>query len=52
MLPFALLFLSLITGGDIMTDIIGIISGHLYYYLKDIVPIYQNMDILKSPQFL
>lgn len=51
-LPFAFLFLSVLTGGDIISDIIGIIAGHIYYFLKDIVPIQYNYDILKTPAFL
>jgi Derlin-2/3 len=52
MLPFALLFFSLITGGDIISDIVGIAAGHLYYYLKDLAPLQQRLDTLKTPQFL
>ncbi len=52
MLPFALLFFSLVTGGDIMNDIIGIISGHIYYYFKDLAPTYNHIDVLITPEFL
>lgn len=51
-LPYAFLALSVLTGGDIISDIIGIIAGHLYYFLKDILPIQYNYDILKTPSFL
>ncbi len=52
MLPFALLGLSVVTGGDIIGDIIGIVSGHVFYYLKDIAPLVHRLDILKTPHFL
>jgi hypothetical protein len=52
MVPFALLILSVVTGGDILSDIIGIASGHLYFYLKDMAPLHHGMDLLKTPQFL
>lgn len=51
-LPFAFLALSVLTGGDILSDIIGILSGHIFYFLKDIVPIQYQYDILKTPNLL
>ena len=50
--PWVLLFFSLITGGDIVSDLIGIAAGHLFYYLKDLAPINHNLDLLKTPGFL
>jgi hypothetical protein len=46
------LLLSIVTGGDLLSDIIGIGAGHLYFYLKDMAPLHHGMDILKTPQFL
>jgi len=51
-LPFAFLALSVVTGGDILSDIIGIVAGHIFYFLKDIVPIQYQYDFLKTPGFL
>lgn len=51
-MPFALLLFSMITGGNIIGDLIGIAAGHVYYFLKDICPIVYGYDILKTPQFL
>ena len=51
-LPFVLLGFSVVTGGDIVGDIVGIAAGHLYYYIKDLAPINHQLDILKTPQFL
>lgn len=51
-LPFAFLGLSVITGGDLLGDIVGIIAGHTYYYLKDLVPINFRKDYLITPGFV
>jgi len=51
-LPFAFLALSVLTGGDILSDIIGIVSGHIFYFIKDIVPIQYQYDIFKTPSFM
>eukprot|EP00887_Chlorella_sp_A99_P000263 scaffold13.g263.t1 len=36
-LPFALVFMDLVVGGDLMTHIGGILIGHTYYFLTDAV---------------
>lgn len=51
-MPFAFLCFSVITGGDLLGDIVGIISGHVYYYLKDIVPLTFGKDFLITPNFV
>lgn len=51
-LPFGFLVFSVLTGGDLVGDIIGIIGGHIYYYLKDVVPITFRRDFLKTPKFM
>ena len=35
-----------------MADLIGIAAGHLYYFLKDLLPITHSTDILKTPKFM
>mmetsp|Transcript_40658 Transcript_40658/g.96552 ORF Transcript_40658/g.96552 Transcript_40658/m.96552 type:complete len:264 (-) Transcript_40658:623-1414(-) len=37
-LPWVLLVFSMILGASPVVDLVGIIVGHLYYYLEDIVP--------------
>jgi len=44
--------LSVLTGGDLLGDIVGIIAGHIYYYLKDIVPVTFKKDYLITPNFV
>ena len=51
-LPFGFLALSIITGGDLLGDIMGIAAGHCYYYLKDVVPINFRKDVLITPRFV
>lgn len=50
-LPFALLFITLLMGGDIWKDILGIAAGHVYHFLKDVVPAEYGSNPLKTPQF-
>ena len=49
-LPFALLFITLLMGGDIWKDILGIAGGHLYHFFKDVMPLEYKIDILKTPR--
>jgi hypothetical protein len=46
------LALSVLTGGDIVGDIIGIIGGHIFYFVKDIAPLQYRYDIFKTPSYL
>jgi len=50
--PFALTFINLMAGGNILSDFVGIGVGHLYYFLKDYVPVAFGIDILKTPEFM
>jgi|LauGreDrversion4_2_1035121.scaffolds.fasta_scaffold922587_1 hypothetical protein len=43
---------SMITGGDIVSDLVGIAAGHIYFFFKDLAPLNFGWDILKTPQFL
>lgn len=51
-LPFAFLALSVLMGGDLIGDLIGLAAGHCYYYLKDVVPINFRKEVLITPRFL
>jgi len=44
--------MNLTMGGDIISDLVGIATGHAYYILKDIVTIKYDIDILLTPMFL
>jgi hypothetical protein len=42
----------MVTGGNIVSDLVGIAAGHIYFYFKDLAPLNHGWDILKTPQFL
>jgi hypothetical protein len=42
----------MITGGDLLGDIMGIAAGHIYYYLCDIVPVTFRKNFLFTPGFV
>eukprot|EP00931_Biecheleriopsis_adriatica_P060818 TRINITY_DN36538_c0_g1_i1.p1 TRINITY_DN36538_c0_g1~~TRINITY_DN36538_c0_g1_i1.p1 ORF type:complete len:246 (-),score=46.59 TRINITY_DN36538_c0_g1_i1:74-811(-) len=50
--PFALLFFQLLIGGNIWMDLLGLASGHIFYFLKDVVPDAYGYAPIKTPSFL
>ncbi|CAK0850308.1 unnamed protein product [Prorocentrum cordatum] len=36
--PFFMLLFQVLMGGSIWTDLLGLASGHTYYFLKEVVP--------------
>ncbi|XP_030935657.1 derlin-1-like [Quercus lobata] len=48
-LPWAMLALSLILGNSLKTDILGMVAGHLYYFLTVLHPLAGGKFILKTP---
>lgn len=51
-LPFAYAAITLFTGGSYMPLVHGIIMGHFYYFLVDVVPHVYQKEFLFTPQFL
>lgn len=51
-LPFAYLAMTVFMGNPYMDMIHGIIVGHIYYFLVDVVPMVYGKDIMRTPQFL
>lgn len=52
-LPWVFLAFAFLLGNNTLNDIIGIIVGHLYYFLEDVFPEQQNgFRVLKTPQFM
>lgn len=49
-LPWILLAFNMILGGGGIFEIIGIVSGHLYYFLKFIYPEENGISIIETPQ--
>lgn len=50
--PFAFMGISLISGGNWVSDLLGIIVGHLYYTLKWLLPSQGRQSFLETPQFV
>ncbi|XP_009605271.2 derlin-1 isoform X1 [Nicotiana tabacum] len=48
-LPWAMLGLDVIFGSPIMPDLLGIIAGHLYYFLTVLHPLATGKNFLKTP---
>ena len=51
-LPFVLLLFTFIMGNSPVLDIFGILVGHLYHFLMDIVPRVYNKNLIACPQVL
>merc|ERR1711964_825805 len=51
-LPFVLMAVGLLMGGAPMFDILGILVGHVYHFMADIVPEVYDFELLKCPSFL
>lgn len=51
-LPWAMLALDVIFGSGIMPDLLGIIAGHLYYFLTVLHPLAGGKNILKTPAWV
>eukprot|EP00397_Hematodinium_sp_SG-2012_P036212 GEMP01039065.1.p1 GENE.GEMP01039065.1~~GEMP01039065.1.p1 ORF type:complete len:240 (-),score=34.64 GEMP01039065.1:1131-1850(-) len=50
--PFVLMFVQVLMGNSLWADLIGLASGHLYYFLKEIVPAEYGYTILTTPAIL
>eukprot|EP00382_Lankesteria_abbotti_P002498 CAMPEP_0113849788 /NCGR_PEP_ID=MMETSP0372-20130328/3387_1 /TAXON_ID=340204 /ORGANISM="Lankesteria abbotti" /LENGTH=281 /DNA_ID=CAMNT_0000819741 /DNA_START=136 /DNA_END=981 /DNA_ORIENTATION=+ /assembly_acc=CAM_ASM_000359 len=51
--PFALLLLDVLMGGSVWGGLMGLFSGHLYYYLREILPAQHSVDLLsRCPKML
>lgn len=51
-LPWALFGVNFILGGGGLTDLIGIIAGHLYYFVMIKYPADEGVTLLQTPQIL
>jgi Derlin-2/3 len=51
-LPWAMLALDVIFGSKILPDLLGIIAGHLYYFLTVLHPLAGGKIILKTPMWV
>ena len=49
-LPFALLGWTLLSGGDPVADVRGILAGHVYYFLHSVWPRQGGPRLLETPE--
>ncbi|KRX08303.1 hypothetical protein PPERSA_01764 [Pseudocohnilembus persalinus] len=49
--PFFLVGFHLLTGQNVLIDVIGLAIGHVYIFLKDIYPQQSHKDYLRTPLF-
>ena len=47
-----MLILTVVIGGSVLSALVGIATGHLYFFLKDLAPVAYGWNVLKTPQFL
>lgn len=47
-LPWALMAFSILIGNSPVMDILGVVAGHVYYFLLEVVP----NPLIQTPQFL
>eukprot|EP00300_Choanocystis_sp_HF-7_P000343 c10283_g1_i1.p1 GENE.c10283_g1_i1~~c10283_g1_i1.p1 ORF type:complete len:248 (-),score=50.21 c10283_g1_i1:73-780(-) len=50
-LPWAFVVLTVIMGGDPILELVGIFSGHVYWFLTDVLPKTHKISLLKTPAF-
>ncbi|KAI3741050.1 hypothetical protein L1987_58717 [Smallanthus sonchifolius] len=51
-LPWILLSFSVLVGGSLWVDLLGMIAGHAYYFLEDVYPKMTGRRPLKTPSFI
>jgi len=51
-LPWVLLGFSVIIGTNPIVDILGMIAGHLYYFLEDVYPVMSGRRLLATPSIV
>lgn len=51
-LPWVLLIFSTLIGSQPITDVLGMIAGHVYFFLKDVYPDMTGREPLKTPALI
>lgn len=51
-LPWALIAFTVLVGGNPMMDIFGVIAGHLYYFLLEVLPETKGWNLIQTPSLL
>lgn len=50
--PFAIMAISILMGASWKNYVIGLLVGHLYIYLKEILPVTKGLNLLRTPTFV
>lgn len=50
--PWVMVALSVLLGSPIFLSLLGICTGHLFYFLVDVLPDLHDIDLLHTPKFL
>ena len=50
-LPFVMVVLTLIMGGSIIPDLLGLFAGHSLHFIKDVLPAVYRVTIITTPDF-
>eukprot|EP00755_Sulcionema_specki_P022268 Sspe_Gene.76103::Locus_47551_Transcript_2_2_Confidence_0.750_Length_873::g.76103::m.76103/K13989/DERL2_3; Derlin-2/3 len=50
--PWILTLIHLLMGGGLIQDVVGILAGHVYVFLKDILPNTHGINLAKTPSFM
>lgn len=51
-LPWVLLLFSFVLGSSPSMDLLGVLAGHVYYYVADVYPTMAGVALLKTPRIL
>ena len=51
-LPFVLIGLRVLMGHSVMLDLLGLVIGHIYYFLTSVMPKQNGKDYIHTPDFL
>eukprot|EP01102_Stenamoeba_stenopodia_P002137 TRINITY_DN11900_c0_g1_i2.p2 TRINITY_DN11900_c0_g1~~TRINITY_DN11900_c0_g1_i2.p2 ORF type:complete len:132 (+),score=21.15 TRINITY_DN11900_c0_g1_i2:364-759(+) len=52
LLPWIIVSFGLLFERNVAYHVMGLIPGHLYFYLEDIYPLFSSRRLLKTPQIL
>lgn len=50
-LPWVYIAIRVLMGGDIIMPLLGIFTGHVYYFLVETLPVTHNLTLLSTPVF-
>jgi Derlin-2/3 len=50
--PWALVAFNVLLGGFPLTELMGILVGHIYYFFEEIYPATSGIRLLKTPKFM